>query len=123
MDTGIISGVLTLPDFKKYANLSSSTILQVCIADESREFGLSNLDSVARANLSANLVTTVQAGAFAGALGALPFAERLGRKKSLLIVAVIAFIGPLLQAFAYGHIACFYIGRYAIHLCCVLLGR
>lgn len=80
-------------------------------ADESREFGLSNLDSVARANLSANLVTTVQAGAFAGALGALPFAEKLGRKKSLLIVAVIAFIGPLLQAFAYGHIACFYIGR------------
>jgi len=105
---------LDTPRFQK-VRPSTPPHLQVsaCIdrADASREFGLSNLDSVARANLSANLVTTVQAGAFAGALGALPFAERLGRRKSLLIVAVIAFIGPLLQAFAYGNIACFYIGR------------
>ncbi|KAL1983817.1 hypothetical protein VTN96DRAFT_9903 [Rasamsonia emersonii] len=93
MDTGIIGGVLTLPDFKK-------------------EFGLDGLDAVAQANLSANLVTVMQAGAFAGALLANPFADKLGRKPGLLIVSIFAFIGGLLQAFAYGHLSCFYIGRF-----------
>ncbi|KAL1963326.1 hypothetical protein VTN77DRAFT_8447 [Rasamsonia byssochlamydoides] len=93
MDTGIIGGVLTLPDFKK-------------------EFGLDGLDAVAQANLSANLVTVMQAGAFAGALLANPLADRFGRKPGLLLVSVFAFIGGLLQAFAYGHLSCFYIGRF-----------
>ena len=75
------------------------------------EFGLTKLNKTDAANLSANLVSTMQAGAFAGALLTNPIAEVLGRKKSLLIVAVIGFIGGLLQAFSYGNFACFYIGR------------
>jgi MFS family permease len=92
MDTGIIGGVLTLPDFRAL-------------------YGLDDLDSTAKANLSANLVTTMQAGAFAGALLANPLADAMGRKPGLLAVSVFAFIGGLLQTFAYGHFSCFYIGR------------
>ncbi|ERT01439.1 MFS quinate transporter [Sporothrix schenckii 1099-18] len=97
MDTGIIGGVLTMPDFK-------------------REFGLVELaqkDPTAAANLSANLVTVMQAGAFLGALLANPVGDRFGRKPGLLCVAVFAFIGGLLQAFSYGSLACFYVGRFA----------
>ncbi|KAF2103767.1 MFS transporter [Rhizodiscina lignyota] len=93
MDTGIIGGVLTLPAFKA-------------------KYGLIGLSADAAANLSANLVTTMQAGAFAGALLANPIADNLGRKPGLLIVACFAFVGGLLQAFAFGHLSCFYIGRF-----------
>lgn len=92
MDTGIIGGVLTLPDFKK-------------------EFGLNGFDSTASANLSANLVSTMQAGAIVGALAALPISEKLGRRPSLLIIAVFAFVGGLMQAFSNGNFGTFYAGR------------
>jgi MFS family permease len=69
------------------------------------------VSKLAASNLSANLVSVMQAGAFAGALIALPFAETIGRKPSMMIVSVFAFIGGFLQAFSYGHLACFYIGR------------
>lgn len=92
MDTGIIGGVLTLPDFKA-------------------KFGLDGFSSAASANLSANLVSTMQAGAIVGALAALPLGETLGRKPSLMIIAVFAFLGGLLQAFSDGNFATFYAGR------------
>lgn len=92
MDTGIIGGVLTLPDFKA-------------------EFGLDGFSSAASANLSANLVSTMQAGAIVGALAALPLGETLGRKPSLMIIAVLAFLGGMLQAFSNGSFATFYAGR------------
>lgn len=92
MDTGIIGGVLTLPDFKQ-------------------EFGLDGFSSTASANLSANLVSTMQAGAIIGALAALPLSEKLGRKPSLMIIAVFAFIGGFMQAFSNGNFATFYAGR------------
>ncbi|RFU24016.1 hypothetical protein B7463_g12319, partial [Scytalidium lignicola] len=90
MDTGIIGGVLTLPDFGKEFNYNNKT----------------------DPNLSGNLVTVMQAGAVAGALLANPFAERLGRKPGLLMVSVFAFIGGMLQSFSYGHLSCFYVGRF-----------
>lgn len=92
MDTGIIGGVLTLPDFKQ-------------------EFGLDGFSSTASANLSANLVSTMQAGAIIGALAALPLSEKLGRKPSLMIIAVFAFIGGFMQAFSNGNFGTFYAGR------------
>lgn len=92
MDTGIIGGVLTLPDFKA-------------------EFGLDGFSSTASANLSANLVSTMQAGAIIGALAALPLSEKLGRKPSLMIIAVFAFIGGFMQAFSNGSFGVFYAGR------------
>lgn len=92
MDTGIIGGVLTLPEFKK-------------------EFGLNGFSSDASANLSANLVSTMQAGAIVGALAALPLSERLGRRPSLLITSVFAFAGGFIQAFSNGSLGTFYAGR------------
>lgn len=92
MDTGIIGGVLTLPDFKK-------------------EFGLDGFGSTTSANLSANLVSTMQAGAILGALGALPISEKLGRRPSLLITSVFAFAGGFIQAFSNGNFGTFYAGR------------
>jgi sugar porter (SP) family MFS transporter len=93
VDAGIIGGVLVMPDFK-------------------REFGLDQKDKNALANLSGNLVTTMQAGAVAGALLSSPFADRKGRKPALIAVAVTGFIGGLMQAFSYGHFSVFYIGRF-----------
>ena len=92
MDIGIIGGVLTLPDFQD-------------------EYGLTDLSKTAKSNLSANLVSVMQAGAIAGALAANPLADRVGRKPTIMTVAVFAFIGGLLQAFSYGKLSCFYVGR------------
>ncbi|KIV87704.1 hypothetical protein PV11_03234 [Exophiala sideris] len=93
MDIGIIGGVLTLPDFKK-------------------EFGLDGLSKIAASNLSANLVSVMQAGAIVGSLAAMPIGDWIGRKRAIMIVAVFAFIGGILQAFSYGSLVCFYIGRF-----------
>lgn len=53
----------------------------------------------------------MQAGAVAGALVCSPFADRYGRKPSLLIVAIASLIGGLMQTLSYGYFAVFYVGR------------
>ncbi|EHY52824.1 hypothetical protein HRR83_007624 [Exophiala dermatitidis] len=93
MDIGIIGGVLTLPDFKD-------------------EFGLTHLSKIGASNLSANLVSVMQAGAIVGALAANPLSDWQGRRLSILVISVFAFIGGLLQALSYGSLVCFYIGRF-----------
>ncbi|KAK6715703.1 hypothetical protein SNK04_006659 [Fusarium graminearum] len=93
VDAGIIGGVLAMPDFQ-------------------REFGLNNRSDQARADLAGNLVTTMQAGAIGGALLSSPFADRKGRKPALLLVAITGFVGGIMQAFSYGHLSAFYIGRF-----------
>ncbi|KIW47273.1 uncharacterized protein PV06_02856 [Exophiala oligosperma] len=93
MDAGIIGGVLAMPGFKK-------------------EFGLDALSASAAANLSGNLVTTMQAGAIAGALVSSPLAEKKGRKPALLAVAVTGIVGGIMQALSFGHLPVFYIGRF-----------
>jgi len=76
-----------------------------------REYGLTDKSATARANLSADLVSVMQAGAIVGSLAANPVADKWGRKKTIYIVATFAFIGGLLQALSYGSLVCFYIGR------------
>lgn len=76
-----------------------------------REFGLDTQPPNVAADLSGNLVTTMQAGAVAGALFSSPLADRKGRKPALLAVAITGLIGGLMQAFSYGHLPVFYIGR------------
>ncbi|TPX11622.1 uncharacterized protein E0L32_007601 [Thyridium curvatum] len=93
VDAGIIGGVLEMPDFK-------------------HQFGLDTRPPSAAADLSGNLVTTMQAGAVGGALVSSPFADMKGRKPALLAVAVTGLIGGLMQAFSYGHLPVFYIGRF-----------
>lgn len=53
----------------------------------------------------------MQAGAIGGALICSPYADLKGRKPALLMVAITGFVGGILQAFSYGHLSAFYIGR------------
>ncbi|KAG9664497.1 general substrate transporter, partial [Aureobasidium melanogenum] len=92
VDSGIIGGVLTLPAFKT-------------------KYGLDALSTIQRADLQANIVSTLQCGCFAGALIASYVADRLGRRMALLIAAVVVTIGCVFQAAADGHIALMYVGR------------
>lgn len=94
MDSSMISGVVVLPQFLK-------------------RFGLDKANgAVALANLQANIVSTLQAGCFAGAIVAAPMADKLGRRMSLLIAGVIVLVGVILQFSAWGHLAPMYVGRF-----------
>nr|OQO19490.1 hypothetical protein B0A51_11536 [Rachicladosporium sp. CCFEE 5018] len=93
MDSGIIGGVLTLTQFKE-------------------TYGLSKLIGVPLADLTANIVTTLQCGCFVGALSAGFFADRYGRRLSLMAAAIFAIVGTIMQAAASGEIAVIYVGRF-----------
>ncbi|KAI9659319.1 MAG: hypothetical protein M1821_001577 [Bathelium mastoideum] len=98
MDIGIISGVITMDTFEAafgYSKLGSKTAIKL-----------------ADANLSANIVSVMQAGAFAGALLAFPIADKYGRKPGLLTAAFFAAIGGLMQAASSGNLGCLYAGRF-----------
>ncbi|CAG8879162.1 unnamed protein product [Penicillium nalgiovense] len=92
MDSGIIGGVLVMPGFQK-------------------TYRLENISKVDEANLSANIVSTLQAGCFFGALAASPIAEKWGRRMALMGAAIVAVIGIVMQTAASGHIEVMYIGR------------
>lgn len=91
-DSSVIGGVIKLPPFIK-------------------DYGLEG-DDKAVANLSANIVSTLQAGCFAGALIASPVTDRFGRKYCLIVTAAIILVGVFMQTFATGHLAVIYIGRF-----------
>lgn len=44
----------------------------------------------------------------------MPIGDWIGRKRAILIISVFAFIGGILQAFSYGSLVCFYIGRLVV---------
>ncbi|OCT44264.1 Quinate permease [Cladophialophora carrionii] len=94
MDSSIISGVVVLPAFLA-------------------RFGLDGAGSkAALANLQANIVSTLQAGCFAGAIIAGFMADRIGRRRSLLVAGTVVLVGVLLQFNAWGHLAALYVGRF-----------
>ncbi|GKT47531.1 high-affinity glucose transporter SNF3 [Colletotrichum spaethianum] len=71
------------------------------------------MSSTDRANLSANIVSTLQAGCFVGALLAAQAADKFGRRPVLIWAAGgISVIGVILQAAASGHLAAMYVGRF-----------
>ncbi|KAG2133567.1 general substrate transporter [Suillus bovinus] len=80
-DIGLIGGVIALPSFQQY-------------------FGLQSESASAKASLSANIVSVLQAGGFFGALFSTYFANRFGRKPALLASAVIYLIGSTIQSIA-----------------------
>ncbi|QRD81987.1 putative MFS quinate transporter [Aspergillus flavus] len=92
METGIIGGVLTMDPFQV-------------------KYGLKNLGDIGEANLSANIVSTLQAGCFFGALIASPVADKWGRKTGLISASLIAIVGVIMQVAASGHLEAMYIGR------------
>ncbi|KAI8302253.1 Quinate permease [Colletotrichum sp. SAR11_240] len=66
-----------------------------------------------RSNLIANIVSTLQAGCFVGALLAAQAADRFGRRPVLIWAAGgISVMGVILQAAASGHLAAMYVGRF-----------
>ncbi|KAI0363814.1 general substrate transporter [Pilatotrama ljubarskyi] len=86
-DTGIGGGVVSQAYFK-------------------RHFGLVNPDGSAntkKANeVSSNVVSVLQAGAFFGALGSAPLSAAIGRRWSLFTFTVIFSVGAILQTVAGG---------------------
>jgi sugar porter (SP) family MFS transporter len=76
-----------------------------------REYGLIHKSPKALANLSSNIVSVIQAGAFAGALFASWLANRIGRRWSLIASSALVFIGVGFQAGARGYIEMLYVGR------------
>lgn len=61
-------------------------------------------------------MTTLQCGCFAASLAAGVVAEKLGRKYSLVIAAILAIFGTIMQAAAVGHLAPLFIGRFVAGL-------
>lgn len=92
-DSSVIGGVIVLPPFV-------------------HDYKLGDPKSKASANLSANIVSTLQAGCFVGALAASPLTDRYGRKWCLVAVAIVILLGIIMQSAASGHLAAMYVGRF-----------
>lgn len=67
--------------------------------------------SVPLQNVSANIVSTFQAGAFGGALFCFPLMESVGRRLALIVSTVIFLIGAILQTVATDQLSYIYAGR------------
>jgi MFS family permease len=76
-----------------------------------RKYGLDTRGKVAQANLSANIVSTLQAGCFFGALIASAVADKWGRRIGLISASLISIVGVIMQVAAEGHLEAMYIGR------------
>ncbi|KAK1780626.1 general substrate transporter [Copromyces sp. CBS 386.78] len=91
-DSSVIGGVIELQTFQD-------------------DFGFTG-NAKAKANLGANIVSTLQAGCFLGALIASPLTDRYGRKWCLIAVSLVVIAGIIMQAAASGNLAPMYIGRF-----------
>lgn len=94
-DTGAIGGVLTM--------------------DQTREkFGYKNRSKIDMSNLDQNIVSTLQAGCFAACLVTSWFADKFGRRVTLIGAGLMTTAGVVLQAASgvYGTLAIMYMGRF-----------
>ncbi|KAF5550682.1 mfs quinate transporter [Fusarium mexicanum] len=89
-DSAFIGGTLSLPSFQ-------------------RTYGLDTASDFAKANLSSNIVSTFQGGAFFGCASSFLVAERFGRRPTLILAAIIFSIGAALRMV--GRLDCLYVGR------------
>lgn len=84
-DTGIAGGVVSAPYFRE-------------------QFGLLNpnktLNKSKSDNISANVVSVLQAGAFFGSLGSAPLSSKIGRIRTLLTFTIIFCVGAILTTIA-----------------------
>lgn len=76
-----------------------------------RKYGIKHLDKVAKADLSSNIASTLQAGCFVGCFIASWLADRYGRKWALQCAGLVTIVGCVIQAAASGSLAAMYIGR------------
>ncbi|KAI0975487.1 general substrate transporter [Xylaria arbuscula] len=93
MDMGVIGGVLALDTFKSH-------------------YGFADKSGTELANLPSNIVSTLQAGAFAGALFSTWLANKIGRRMCLILCSLILFVGVALQAASSGYIQPLYVGSW-----------
>ncbi|KAJ4330373.1 hypothetical protein N0V87_010035 [Didymella glomerata] len=91
-DTAVIGGTMALDSFR-------------------RDFGTINIPQTQRDTIQGNIVSTFQAGCFFGALFAFPLAEKLGRKKTMIIASSVFLIGGTLMTAAMGNLNMIYAGR------------
>lgn len=91
-DSAFIGGTLALPAFQS-------------------RFGLDTDSEEALAALSANVVSTFQAGCFFGAIIVSYFAERFGRRIPLAVCGALFDVGVILQLASSGGIGLIYGGR------------
>ncbi|KAI1871942.1 uncharacterized protein JN550_004145 [Neoarthrinium moseri] len=89
-DSAFIGGTLSLPSFQA-------------------TFGLAEATNKQKADLSSNIVSTFQAGAFFGCALGFFLAEKFGRKKSMIASAFIFILGAILQMV--GRLDLLYAGR------------
>lgn len=78
----------------------------------SRKYGLDKLDKVGKADLSANIASTLQAGCFLGCFIASWLADKWGRKIALIINGLITIVGCIIQSVSMGSLPSMYVGRY-----------
>ena len=76
-----------------------------------RKYHFDGLSKSAAATLSANIVSFLQLGCTFGALVAYPFADRYGRRASLIFSGVVALVGIVMQFAASGYLGCMYTAR------------
>ncbi|KAL7416371.1 sugar transporter [Mrakia frigida] len=91
-DTGVAGGIVATAPFEK-------------------DFHYADKTPEEKADISSNVVSFLQVGAFFGALGAAPVTQRLGRKWALMIGTVIFAVGAAAQTAAMGDLAPMYAGR------------
>ncbi|KAH9868319.1 hypothetical protein J1614_007391 [Plenodomus biglobosus] len=91
-DIGTIGGVLELIEFQ-------------------HKYDIYDLDKVGKANLNANIASTLQAGCFVGCFIASWAADKWGRKLALQAAGLVTIVGCIMQAVASGSIEAMYIGR------------
>lgn len=91
-DTAVIGGTMALDSFKKDFNLLDTPAGQ--------------LDTI-----QGNIVSTFQAGCFFGALLTFPAAEKLGRKITIFIAAMVFLLGGTLMTAARGNMNLIIAGR------------
>ncbi|KDQ49738.1 hypothetical protein JAAARDRAFT_165319 [Jaapia argillacea MUCL 33604] len=86
-DTGVAGGVVTQKYFLQHFGIIDSS---------------GNIDVTRKNEISSNVVSVLQAGAFFGALGSAPISARIGRKWTLLIFTLLFVLGAILQTIAGG---------------------
>lgn len=88
-DMAFIGGTMSLPSFVE-------------------SFGL---DSHNATELSSNITSIFQAGAFFGSIFGFGVSERFGRRWNLILSGVVFLVGAFVQTFSHGSVGMMYAGR------------
>ncbi|KAI5206023.1 general substrate transporter [Aureobasidium subglaciale] len=91
-DTSVIGGTMALDSFR-------------------RDFGLANASPSHRDTVQGNIVSTFQAGCFFGALLTFPFAEKYGRRLTVMAASAVFLVGATLMTAANGRMSMVVVGR------------